>query len=124
MGQKQSEFVQLFSARFKDRFDGQMLWGGGQVPDNKAAFKQLPQYRRDGILRKNEGIELGDLTGLFRGVTVVVEYDSGGLDLQNLMKYWPFLRGELSSSPPNRIVLCHFSSWESYGSAVMSGLGC
>jgi hypothetical protein len=38
------------------------------------------------------------------------------LDLQNLLKYWPYILGTLSSAPQRKVVLCHFSSWSSYGS--------
>jgi hypothetical protein len=116
MGAKQAEFVKKFRERFQRRFGCHPEWGGGQGLDNKAGFAQLREYRRDGLLRKNEGIELGDTNTTFRGVTVIVEYDSDGLDIQNLLKYWPYLCGKLTSSPPRKVVLCHFSSWRSYGS--------
>lgn len=38
------------------------------------------------------------------------------MDVRNLIKYWPYLRGELTRKPTMPVLLCHFSNWLSYGS--------
>jgi hypothetical protein len=72
--------------------------------------------RRDGQFRAGERFELGDLRCTVGNIMVVAEYESGAVTLHNLLKYWPYLRGEMTSRPPCAILLCHFSSWSSYGS--------
>jgi hypothetical protein len=113
---KQSDFLETFRQEFGRRFDQQLEWTGGQVLSNKAVLSPKAEYRRYGLIKSNEGIELGDLRGLFRGRTLIIEHESDGVSVQNLVKYWAFLRGELSIRPTSPVVLCHFSNWNSYGS--------
>lgn len=51
-----------------------------------------------------------------RGKAIVVEYESEAMVVQNLIKYWPYLRGELSCTPSEPTILLHFSDWKSWGS--------
>jgi hypothetical protein len=46
--------------------------------------------------------------------TVIIEFESRELPLSNILKYWPYLRGELSAKPMQPILVCHFSDWWSY----------
>ena len=116
MGTKQETFLTEFQSRFDAAFGNALAWTGGQVIGNKANFCALPAYRRDGVCRPNEGIELGDLRTSIAGWTIVVEYESEAMVVQNLIKYWPYLRGELSVAPHEPIILVHFSDWKSWGS--------
>jgi len=43
-----------------------------------------------------------------------VEFENKELPLSNLLKYWPYLRGELSAKPTQPLLICHFSDWWSY----------
>ena len=116
MGTKQTTFLSECRSTFDRAFLEPHTWTGGQVTGNKADFCALPAYRRGGVCRTNEGIELGDLRTSLNGWTVVVEYESEAMVVQNLIKYWPYLRGELSSTPAEPIVIVHFSDWKSWGS--------
>ncbi|HEY0917367.1 MAG TPA: hypothetical protein VGE22_20975 [Solimonas sp.] len=57
---------------------------------------------------------MGDLTTSYCGWKIIVEFESKELPLSNLLKYWPYLRGELNASPKEPLLLCHFSDWWSY----------
>jgi hypothetical protein len=116
VARKQSEFLQIFRKAFENRFNVAPDWSGGQILTNKACFAGLDHYRRERRIRSNEGIELGDLRTSFQEWTVIVEYESSAMVVQNLLKYWPYLRGELSCAPREPILLCHFSEWSSWGS--------
>jgi hypothetical protein len=116
MGQKQAAFLKTFQSTFIERFCQNPAWIGGQVSSNKALLASRSEYRRTGTANANEGIELGDLRGTFRGHTVIVEHESDAISVQNLVKYWAYLRGELSIRPTSPVVICHFSNWNSYGS--------
>ncbi len=117
MGRPQDSFRRTFKAEFAKRFDIQPDWRESQNKENKAAFlHRYVKYRRNGLIRPNEGFELGDLRCDYRGRTIIVEYDSFGLEIHNLLKYWPYFLGELSARPSLPVILCHFSSWHSYGS--------
>jgi hypothetical protein len=117
MGRPQDVFRRSFKVEFAKRFGLEPVWHESQDKDNKASMlKKQAIYRREGLIRPNEGFELGDLRCDYRGRTIIVEYDSEGLEVHNLLKYWPYLLGELSERPSQPLILCHFSSWHSYGS--------
>lgn len=116
MGIRQSDFLERFKRAFEDRFPEEVAWSGGQGAANTAGLVPDPQLRRKGKLRSRERFELGDLRCDFRNTTVIVEFDSEPVAVHNLVKYWPYIRGELDSVPTSPIVLCHFSNWSSYGS--------
>ncbi|WP_317534619.1 hypothetical protein [Nitrosomonas sp. Is37] len=44
----------------------------------------------------------------------MVEFETGAIPLSNLLKYWPYIRGELSTKPTQPLLICHFSDWWSY----------
>ena len=115
MGSKQSAFLDEFRRSFVHRF-GETNWTGGQVAGNKASFNPLAKYRRNEEFRANEGIELGDLVTQIGGFRLVIEFESEAMIVQNLIKYWPFLRGELDVTPTEHMVMLHFSDWRSWGS--------
>jgi hypothetical protein len=116
MGKPQDDFVTAFKEAFLQKFDASAIWTGGQVIENFAYLPRMASLRRGGKSRQDERFELGDLRTNFFGRTIIVEYDSGGVDIQNLLKYWPYVRGELNLRPEFPLVLCHFSNWKSYGS--------
>ena len=116
MGSPQQAFLSRFRAALAVRFPDATDWGGGQVIVNGAALKPQVSLRRGGTLRAGERFELGDLRCSVGRVAIVIEYESCGVAVHNLLKYWPYLRGELSACPSSPVVLCHFSDWSSYGS--------
>jgi hypothetical protein len=115
MGQFQSDFLSLFKQAFADRFSDRVLWTGGQIAGNVAQLPGIAALRRGGVLHRMEQFEIGDLRGEFGGRTLVIEYEQKQLPLSNLVKYWPYVRGELDVKPQRPILLCHFSNWWSYG---------
>lgn len=116
MGKAQNDFLSAFRAAFTQRFSSsQVVWTGGQVAGNVAQLPPTATLRRGGIFRRAEQFEIGDTRTHFRNKSIVIEYDHGQLPLSNLVKYWPYIRGELSVKPESPIILCHFSSWWSYG---------
>ena len=116
MGNRQLDFLSGFREAFQARLRGEVLWGGGQTATNTAGLQPDLLLRRDGRRRTGERFELGDLRCDISVSTVVVEYESGAMAVHNLLKYWPYLRGELGAVPTRPILLCHFSDWSSYGS--------
>lgn len=114
MGATQSAFLAEFTAAFDQHFEHSARWDGGQSSDNCAGFASQYPCRRPGGNRATERFELGDATVIYRGWKVVVEFESKELPLSNILKYWPYLRGELNASPTAPVILCHFSDWWSY----------
>jgi len=116
MGEKQTQFVARVRTALKSRFPHAADWAGGQGAANTVALPRKASLRRPGPSRSGERFERADVRCNVGNSTIVVEYDSGGIATHNLVKYWPYLRGEMSSSPSSAIILCHFSSWVTYGS--------
>lgn len=116
MGMPQQEFLARLRAALTAGFSAASDWSGGQIASNCASLAPVTSLRRNGPIRSGERFELGDLRCRIGSVDVVVEYESEGVALHNLLKYWPYLRGEMSSRPSSPILLCHFSNWSSYGS--------
>lgn len=112
------QFRDRFIERFQQRFGNFNNWIRSQGKANCAALLPNYQLKRIGCLpRADEAFEIGDLRADFAHCTLIVEYDSGAISLSNLLKYWPYVRGEVAPlSPRQPIVLCHFSSWRSYAS--------
>ncbi len=116
MGSRQTPFLLAFQEVFIQKFDQNISWLGGQKIGNYACLIHDIELRRNGKVRAGERFELGDLRGDINGTMLIIEYDSSGVSLSNLTKFWPFLRGELSVQPSAPLILCHFSDWSSYGS--------
>lgn len=114
MGLPQSSFLAAFEAAFRARSGINVQWAGGQVISNTAAFPVDPGLRRLGRARKGESFELADLAANVGSWRVVIEFESGAVPLSNLLKYWPYVRGELGSKPEHPLLICHFSDWWSY----------
>ncbi len=115
MGATQSGFLVEFTTAFNQRFGHNTRWDGDQAADNSAAFvSQYPCRRPTGGNRTTERFELGDATVAFRGQKIIIEFESKELPLSNILKYWPYLRGELNTAPKIPVLLCHFSDWWSY----------
>lgn len=114
MGSKQSNFLAQFKQAFEDYIGYEPGWSGGQTLDNCAAFTSPYSCRRVVGVRASERFELGDITTFFSGWKVVIEFENKDLPLSNILKYWPYLRGELDTNPKQPIILCHFSDWWSY----------
>ena len=108
-------FLSLFRKSFADRFNDSVVWTGGQIVGNVAQLPGIAALRRGGILHRMEQFEIGDLRGDFNNQTIVIEYEQKQLPLSNLVKYWPYVHGELNVKPNRPILLCHFSDWWSYG---------
>jgi hypothetical protein len=80
------------------------------------ALPGATHLRRNGQVKSSEKIELGDLrTSAFRGMDIIVEYESGCASPYNILKHWPYLRGELDVKPNRPTLLCYFCDWWSYG---------
>ena len=110
MAGPQATFLSAFREAFDERF-GPVEWETSRqrkVGEFCARFRHK-KYRRNPVLRANEGFELGDLRAQRKDSVVVVEYDREGVDTHNLVKYWPYLRGDLAVVPPTRLLLCYFS---------------
>ncbi len=114
MGSSQKQFLTEFEQAFDQKFTAHAPWSGGQLLNNIARLPGVKDLRR-GEIRRGERFELGDLKTAVGGFTVIVEYDSGGISLSNLLKYWPYIKGELDVISSNPIILCTFSDWKSYG---------
>ena len=114
MGTTQKDFLREFAEVFQQKAPD-VEWTGGQVRTNTARFLTHEAGRRSNSHKKAERFELGDLTAHYKGHKIIVEFESGGISISNLLKYWPYLRGELSQKPESSIVICHFSNWWSYG---------
>ncbi len=115
MGAIQSTFLLEFGEAFCRSFGEECAWTGGQVITNTASLLTHQAGRRGGHYNKAERFELGDLTAVFRGHKIIIEFESKQVPISNLLKYWPYLRGELSTKPHMPVLLCHFSNWWSYG---------
>ncbi len=113
MGAVQANFIKEFKSAFIARFACSSTWSGGQAFANSAAFATPYPCRRGGI-RGAERFELGDAAISHLGWKLIVEFESKELPLSNLIKYWPYLRGELTATPDQPILICHFSDWWSY----------
>ncbi len=114
MASPQREFLGLFRAEFQHLTGQDVVWLGGQSDENTAGFLAPYPCRRSGGERAGERFELGDMTTTYAGWQIVIEFESRQLPLSNLLKYWPYLRGELSRRPERGLVVCHFSDWWSY----------
>ncbi|NYT72224.1 hypothetical protein HZU72_07255 [Halomonas sp. QX-2] len=116
MGQTQTTFLTEFLANFDADLLVRPSWtGGGQGKSNTARLETHSAGRRGNIYHSSERFELGDLTANIKGHKVVIEFESKQIPIQNLLKYWPYLRGELSTKPTAPVIICHFSDWWSYG---------
>ena len=113
MGTVQTNFIEEFKSAFNTRFGVSDGWAGGQALANSAAFVTPYPCRRGGV-RGGERFELGDAATSYRGWRLVIEFESKELPLSNLLKYWPYLRGELTTAPDQPLLICHFSDWWSY----------
>jgi hypothetical protein len=91
-----------------------VTWAGGQVVANTAALPFTEALRRPGPVKGAERFELGDIIANVGPCRVVVEFESAEVPLSNLLKYWPYIRGELGARPSRPVVICHFSDWWSY----------
>ena len=114
MGKPQSSFLASFQDAFRNRSGLDLPWTGGQSAANTSALPNDSDLRRPGQTRSGERIELGDLAvdvGVWR---VVIEFESREVPLSNLLKYWPYIRGELQAQPTRPVLICHFSDWWSY----------
>lgn len=114
MAGKQSLFLQQFKNAYEERFGRLSLWTGGQASANTANLVSHVAGRRPIGPRATERFELGDLATKLGDYKIVIEFEDGALPLSNLLKYWPYIRGELSLKPDGPIILCHFSDWWSY----------
>ncbi|MCO6355757.1 hypothetical protein GBO14_13630 [Pseudoalteromonas shioyasakiensis] len=114
MASNQNQFLDKFKNEFEAHFGSNITWKGGQSKNNVAAFKQPFDSCRNKPINSNERFELGDLSVILNGYLIVIEFESKELPLSNLLKYWPYLRGEFTCTPERPILLCHFSDWWSY----------
>jgi hypothetical protein len=105
MAGKQSSFLREFKNAYEDRFGRQSPWTGGQASGNTANLVSHVAGRRLVGRRATERFELGDITTKYRGYKIIVEFEEGALPLSNLLKYWPYIRGELSSKADGPIIL-------------------
>ncbi len=117
MASKQNEFLGIFKETFSARVDGDHSdWTGGQIKSNVAGLDPILRVRRNGEAKKGESFELADLKTTYRKKLVIIEYDVKKLPLSNLLKYWPYIIGDLDKSPNQDIIICQFSDWYSYAS--------
>ncbi len=114
MGKPQNEFCGQFKTAFEAQF-GNVIWHGGQLAANMIAPAAAKHLRRNGLIKSSEKIELGDLRTTFRKYEIMVEYESGCANAYNILKHWPYLRGDLSVKPQRPTLLCCFCDWWSYG---------
>lgn len=122
MATLETKFLEEFKSSFENdkRFMANTLvWLQGNTKENTAHLKldESIELRRAGFSKKqSEQFELGNLRTSFKDWTIIVEHDNDGILLANLLKYSAFVKGMLDVSPstPN-VLLCHFSSWRSYG---------
>ncbi|MFO1244106.1 MAG: hypothetical protein U1E71_02850 [Ramlibacter sp.] len=114
MGKTQTSFLAEFQSAFHARAGVELEWSGGQVVSNTAALPINDALRRPGPAKRAERFELGDIAAEFGRWRVVIEFESGEVPLSNLLKYWPYVRGELGTRPSRPLLICHFSDWWSY----------
>lgn len=114
MGIKQNTFMAEFKKSFNKKFELCFDWSGGQGNNNCAGFSTPYASCRRVDTKGSEKFELGDLTASFKGWMLIVEYENKELPLSNIVKYWPYMRGELSKLPEQPVLICHFSDWWSY----------
>jgi hypothetical protein len=114
MGKTQTAFLDQFASSFSTRTGVDVAWAGGQVVANTAGLPFNGALRRPGPPKAAERFELGDLTATVGDCRVIIEFESAEVPLSNLLKYWPYVRGELGSQPSQRLIICHFSDWWSY----------
>src|SRR5690606_14708980 len=103
-----------FGSTFHARTGVDVAWSGGQVLANTAGLPLTESLRRPGPAKKGERFELGDIATDIGGLRLVIEFESHEVPLSNLLKYWPYIRGELVTRPSTPLVICHFSDWWSY----------
>ncbi|MCL2790654.1 MAG: hypothetical protein FWD79_08420 [Desulfobulbus sp.] len=113
----QSSFLAEFKQAFNKEVGQKVHWFGGQVAENCAAFVSPYPCRRAVGVRTTERFELGDASVSYLGWKVIIEFDSKGLSPSNILKYWPYLRGELNIKPAQPIIFCHFSDWCSWATS-------
>ncbi len=116
MPSHQNIFLAKFKSAFVVRFGDEHIWQGGQRTGNYASLQKIPALRRNGKCRSDERFELGDLRLDFNSKTIIVEYESWGVSTHNLLKYWPYIIGDLDMQPCFPVILCHFSNWGSWAS--------
>ena len=114
MGKSQASFLAEFQNVFRSRTGILARWSGGQVASNTSSLPFDKALRRPGVDRNSERFELGDIAAEIGGWRVVVEFESAEVPLSNLLKYWPYIRGELGTRPSHPLLICHFSDWWSY----------
>jgi hypothetical protein len=114
MGKTQTAFLAEFTDAFRARTGVDTTWAGGQVLANTAGLPFNATLRRPGPAKTAERFELGDLTARVGACRIVIEFESAEVPLSNLLKYWPYVRGELGTVPSHPLVICHFSDWWSY----------
>lgn len=114
MGKRQTSFLTKFQDAFRTRTAVVPVWSGGQVVSNTAALPIRDALRRSGPAKRAERFELGDIVAEIGRWRVVVEFESAEVPLSNLLKYWPYIRGELGTRPSHPLLICHFSDWWSY----------
>ena len=114
MGLTQSSFLADFKQAFNMQAEQKVHWSGGQAAENCAAFVSPYPCRRAVGTKTTERFELGDATMSYFGWKVIIEFESKELPLSNILKYWPYLRGELNTKPLQPLIICHFSDWWSY----------
>lgn len=113
---KQAGFLEEFKCAFNLRLQENITTRGGQGLKNTSRLNHELTLRRNGICKRAERFELGDMRFEFHGYSVIIEYECDGIAVHNLLKYWPYIKGDLSEQPSHPILLCHFSNWESWGS--------
>jgi len=114
VGRTQTSFLAEFKSSFQRRTGIEAAWVGSQALSNTSALPFNQALRRPGPLKNGERFELGDIAANIGKHRVVIEFESAAVPLSNILKYWPYVRGELASRPSSPIVLCHFSNWWSY----------
>ncbi|MEO7963599.1 MAG: hypothetical protein ABIT38_06775 [Gemmatimonadaceae bacterium] len=114
MGLTQWNFLAEFQQAFSSPAPLELHWSGGQSAANCAAFASPYPCRRAGGSKSTETFELGDATTSYFGWKIIIEFENKELPLSNILKFWPYLRGELTTRPTQPILLCHFSDWWSY----------
>lgn len=116
MGRSQSAFVEMFRKSVCEALGENLSVTGSQIATNCLTLPAAELVRREGIPKRVERFELGDIRIEFDHLTAIVEYESDAIAIHNLVKYWPFIRGETTPSAGKPLLICHFSNWHSYGS--------
>ncbi len=114
MGKPQDGFLKMFHDEFYSKTGLKVEWKGGQNSANTAALPQNAAVRRLGHSQTGEKFELADTAADIGEWRVIVEFENDNLPLSNLLKYWPYIRGELGIKPTRHLLICHFSNWRSY----------